>query len=83
MLRAIEEQLSVEGAIERIEYTWSNLLGDTHCVGIAYLCSIQDEDEERIVLPEEYGEWKWISREEFPEYIDNLYILNDLEDKRL
>ena len=83
MLRAIEEQLSVEGAIARIEYTWSNLLGDTHCVGIAYLCSIQDEDEERIVLPEEYGEWKWISREEFPEYIDNLYILNDLEDKRL
>ena len=52
-------------------------------MGIAYLCSIQDEDEERIVLPEEYGEWKWISREEFPEYIDNLYILNDLEDKRL
>ena len=83
VLRAIRELLSVEGSIEGIEYTWSNLLGDTHCVGIAYLCSIQDEDEERIVLPEEYGEWKWISREEFPEYIDNLYILNDLEDKRL
>lgn len=83
MLRAIEELLSIEGTVEKIEYTWSNLLGDTHCVGIAYLCSIQEEDEERIVLPEEYGEWKWISREEFPYYIENPYVLKDLEDKRL
>ena len=34
VLRAIRELLSVEGSIEGIEYTWSNLLGDTHCVGI-------------------------------------------------
>ena len=83
VLRAIEELLSIEGTIERIEYTWSNLLGDTHCVGIAYLCSIREEDEESIVLPEEYGEWKWISREEFPEYIENPYVLKDLEGKML
>ena len=61
VLRAIRELLSVEGSIEGIEYTWSNLLGDTHCVGIAYLCAIREADEANIVLPEEYGEWKWIS----------------------
>lgn len=83
VLRAIEELLSIEGKIEKIEYTWSNLLGDTHCVGIAYLCSIKEEDEENIVLPEEYGEWKWITREEFPAYIENMYVLNDLEGKLL
>lgn len=83
MLRAIGEVLSIEGTIEKIEYTWSSLLGDTHCVGIAYLCSIKEEDEENIVLPEEYGEWKWISRDEFPDYIENMYVLNDLEGRTL
>ena len=81
--RAIEELLSIEGQIEGIEYTWSNLLGDTHCVGIAYLCSIREKDEENIVLPEEYGEWKWITRDQFPEYIENAYVLHDLEGKEL
>lgn len=83
VLRAIGEVLSIEGTIEKIEYTWSSLLGDTHCVGIAYLCSIKEEDEENIVLPEEYGEWKWISRDEFPDYIENMYVLNDLEGRTL
>lgn len=83
VLRSIEELLSIEGTIEKIEYTWSNVLGDTHCVGIAYICSISEEDEANIVLPEEYEEWKWITREEFPDYIDNVYVLNDLEGKTL
>lgn len=83
VLRAIGELLSIEGTIRKIEYTWSNLLGDTHCVGIAYLCSIREEDEANIVLPEEYGEWKWISRDEFPAYIENMYVLNDLEGRTL
>lgn len=81
--RAIRELLSVEGTIDRIEYTWSNLLGDTHCVGIAYLCSIEEADEENIVLPEDCGEWAWVKREEFPKYIDNQYVLQDLEGKVL
>ena len=83
VLRAIRELLSVEGSIEGIEYTWSNLLGDTHCVGIAYLCAIREADEANIVLPEEYGEWKWISREEIPRYIENTYVLHDLEGRKL
>jgi len=81
--RAIEEQLSVEGKIDKIEYIWSSMLGDTHCVGIAYLCSIAEKDEENIVLSEEYGEWAWVSREEFANYIENQYVLKDLEGKTL
>lgn len=38
VLRAIQELLSIDGKIEKIEYTWSSMLGDTHCVGIAYIC---------------------------------------------
>ena len=83
MLRAINEQLSVEGKIEKIEYTWSSMLGDTHCVGIAYICSIAEADEANIVLSEEFGEWIWVTREEIPEYIENQYVLKDLEGKAL
>lgn len=79
--RAIREQLSVDGTIDKIEYIWSSMLGDTHCVGIAYLCSI--EDEENIILSEEYGDWIWVGRDEFASYIENQYVLQDLEGKTL
>ena len=77
VIRAIEEILSVEGRIERIVYTWSNMIGDSQCVGIAYICSL--EDDSSIILGEEYGEWEWVERDQFPEYIENKYVLNDLE----
>ena len=83
VLRAISEQLSVEGRIEKIVYTWSNMLGDTQCVGIAYVCSIKEEDESNIVLSEDFGEWMWVTREEIPYYIENQYVLKDLEGKKL
>ena len=77
VIRAVEEILSVEGRIERIVYTWSNMIGDSQCVGIAYICSL--EDDSSIILGEEYGEWEWVERDQFPEYIENKYVLNDLE----
>ena len=83
VLRAISEQLSVEGKIEKIVYTWSNMLGDTQCVGIAYVCSIKEEDESNIVLSEDFGEWMWVTREEIPYYIENQYVLKDLEGKKI
>lgn len=76
VIRAIEEILSVEGRIERIVYTWC-MIGDSQCVGIAYICSL--EDDSSIILGEEYGEWEWVERDQFPEYIENKYVLNDLE----
>ena len=83
VLRAISEQLSVEGKIEKIVYTWSNMLGDTQCVGIAYICSIKEEDESNIVLSEDFGEWMWVTREEIPYYIENQYVLKDLEGQKI
>ena len=83
MLRAIHEQLSIDGKIEKIEYTWSNLLADTHCVGIAYICSISEDEEHNIVLPEEYGEYQWVTRAQIDEYIENQFVLQDLKGKTL
>ncbi|MCM1252672.1 MAG: NUDIX domain-containing protein [Clostridium sp.] len=83
MLRAIHELLSIDGKIEKIEYTWSSMLGETHCVGIAYICSISEEDEGHIVLSEDYGEYEWVKREQFEEYIENQFVLQDLKGKTL
>ncbi|MCM1388234.1 MAG: NUDIX domain-containing protein [Bacillus sp. (in: Bacteria)] len=83
MLRAIHELLSIDGKIEKIEYTWSSMLGETHCVGIAYICSISEEDEGHIVLSEDYGEYEWVKREQFEEYIENQFVLKDLKGKTL
>ena len=83
MLRAIHEILSIDGKIEKIEYTWSNMLADTHCIGIAYICSIEDEEEHNIVLPEEFGEYQWVTRAQIEEYIENQFVLQDLKGKAL
>lgn len=82
VLRHIREQLGVEGAIEKIEYTWSQMLGDTQCVGITYLCTTEAEDD-CYEVPEEYGGFEWIKREEFAYYIENRFILNDLQKAEL
>jgi ADP-ribose pyrophosphatase len=79
VIRAIQDLLSVDGRIDHVVYTWSNMIGDSQCVGIAYLCSIEEEDEANIILSEEYGEWEWVERERFNYYIENKYVLDDLE----
>lgn len=78
VLRVIRDTISVEGAIEKIVYTWSQMIGDTQCVGLAYVCSVE-ADESSFVLHEEFGGWEWITREQFEEYIENRYVLKDLE----
>lgn len=84
VLRAIHEILSIDGAvIEKMEYTWSSMLGETHCVGIAYICSIPEEEEGHIVLSEEYGEYEWVARDDFDKYIENQFVLKDLKGKAL
>ncbi|WP_342759251.1 NUDIX domain-containing protein [Kineothrix sedimenti] len=79
VLRAIRELLSVEGKIDRIVYTWSQMVGDSQCVGIAYLCSIDGNDEDNIVLSEEYGELDWVEKDKVSNYVENIYVLKDLE----
>lgn len=79
VLRGIHELLSVDGRIERVVYTWSNMIGDSQCVGIAYLCSLDAGEEDNIVLSEEFIDCAWVKREEFSEYIDNPLVLGDLE----
>lgn len=54
------------------------MLGDTQCVGIAYLLSLKDE-ESGFVLPEDFAEWEWIERGGIGQYVENRYVLEDLK----
>ncbi len=74
--RLIAEYLGVEGCINRIAYTWSQVVGDTHILGIAYVCSAEDSE---FMLTEDFGGYEWIKREEFEDYIENQYVLNDVK----
>ena len=77
VLRWMDELLGVNGSIEKVLYTWSKVTGDSQCIGIAFLCSLED-DESNITLAEDYGEWQWVTRDDFEEYISNQYVLDDL-----
>ena len=77
VVRWMNELLGVSGTIDKVLYTWSKVTGDSQCIGIAFLCSM-DGDDSAITLAEEYGEWKWVTREEFEEFISNQYVLDDL-----
>lgn len=83
VLRAIRDTIGVEGNIEKMIYTWSQMIGDTQCVGIAYLCSIDADDASFVLPPEEFGGWEWITRDRFDYYIENRYVLKDLEHAEL
>ncbi len=75
VLRAIHELLAIDAKIEKVEYTWSSLLGDTHCIGIAYICSIAENEEGHIGLSEYYGEYECVKREQFEEYIESHFMV--------
>lgn len=79
--RLIAENLGVEGRVVRPAYTWMVVVGETQILGIAYICSVEEYDN--FTLPEELGEFAWVERSEFEDYIDNMNVLNDLRDKEL
>ncbi len=61
---------------KKILYTWNYDIGDTGCVGLAYLC---ETESDIVMLSEDLLEHKWIKQKEFEEYIDNKDILRDVK----
>ncbi|MBQ8592252.1 MAG: NUDIX domain-containing protein [Lachnospiraceae bacterium] len=80
--RSIHEALGVDGSIDKILYTWSGMQEETQWIGIAYLCSV-NEDDAAFALSEDFGEYCWVKRTEFEQYIENPFVLKDLEDVTL
>ncbi|MDE7299380.1 MAG: NUDIX domain-containing protein [Lachnospiraceae bacterium] len=76
VVRLIREQVGLETLIDRIAYTWSYMVGDVHHIGISYECmALTDE----VVLSEELHDHRFVTKEEFENYITNQMLLNDIE----
>lgn len=78
--RIILHNTGIDTGISRLLYTWSYMIGETHCVGIAYLCETFDDE---IILSEELGAYEWVERDDFKDYIESSLILADLNKARL
>ncbi|MBR6315509.1 MAG: NUDIX hydrolase [Lachnospiraceae bacterium] len=77
-LRAIREATGHDGEILRPLYTWTNMLGDRQCVGIAFLATLSDENPS-LRIGEEFCGHEWITVDQFEDYIDNKNVIKDLK----
>lgn len=76
VIRLVNEQTGLSVEISKILYTWSFMIGDECNIGISYLC-LGSIDE--IYLSEDLHSYRWITKEEFEDYIENRAILEDIE----
>ncbi len=76
VLRNVMEMTGIDAYISKIMYTWSFMTGDVCNIGVAYLCMTAMDD---VVLSEDLIEYKWITKEEFKDYIMNKNVLHDIE----
>lgn len=75
VLRLVEENAGIQVEVSRPLYTWSYMVGETWNIGIAYHCVASDEE---VILSEELNNHKWVTRDEFDQYIMNKNMLADL-----
>lgn len=78
VVRTIQEQTGLNVVIDRILYTWTFMMGPVCNLGLTYLC-LTDMEEDDVVIPEDLHDAKWIEPEDFPDYIHNQRMLDDLE----
>lgn len=75
VVRLVHENTGLTVEISKILYTWSFMIGEECNIGISYLC-LGSIDE--IYLSEDLHSYKWITKEEFEDYIENKAILEDI-----
>lgn len=76
VIRIVEESTGLKVQINKILYTWSFMVGDICNIGISFLLLTTSD---QVILSEELNDYRWVSKEEFPNYISNKAILSDVE----
>lgn len=79
-LRYIQECTGIFTHISSMPYTWVYKLGDNEYLGLAFICKVMDE---LVILSEDLYDYKWVSSEDLPNYIENKYMLDDLRRARV
>lgn len=76
VIRVIKENLGLDAMINRVLYTWTYTVGDVFHIGICYECF---GSQTEIVLSEDLHDYRFVSKDEFEQYIDNKNILEDIK----
>lgn len=80
VLQLITEQTNVHAFIGKILYTWTFIVGEVCNLGIAYLCYTESDE---VFLNEDLQDFRWVTRDEFADYINNERVLADIEKAEL
>ena len=81
-VRMIQEQTGLTAEIDRILYTWTFMVGSVCSLGLTYLC-YTDMEEEDVQLSEDLHDCRWVSADEFGDYISNKRMLEDIDKAEL
>lgn len=76
VLRQIEEKTGLQAEVSRPLYTWSYMVGEIWNIGIAYHCIAMNDN---VILSEDLNNHKWVTRDQFSQFITNKNMLRDVE----
>ena len=82
VIRMIQEQTGLTAGVDRILYTWTFMVGSVCNLGLTYLC-YTDMEEDDVQLSEDLHDCRWVSADEFGEFISNQRMLEDIEKAEL
>ncbi len=82
VVRMIQEQTGLTAEVDRILYTWTFMVGSVCSLGLTYLC-YTDMEEDDVQLSEDLHDCRWVSADEFSEFISNQRMLEDIEKAEL
>ena len=82
VIRMIQEQTGLTAEVDPIVYTWTFMVGSVCSLGLTYLC-YTDMEEEDVQLSEDLHDCRWVSADEFGEFISNQRMLEDIEKAEL
>ena len=82
VIRMIQEQTGLKAEVDSILYTWTFMVGSVCSLGLRYLC-YTDMEEDDVQLSEDLHDCRWVSADEFGEFISNQRMLEDIEKAEL
>ena len=75
VIENIEVNTGLGAVVEKLAYTWTYKIGDTHYLGLAFLCH---SDDDIIILSDDYSNSIWVEPEKLQYYIEDMTMLEDL-----
>ncbi len=75
VIENIEVNTGLGAVVDKLAYTWTYKIGDTHYLGLAFLCHA---DEDIVILSDDYSNSIWVEPDKLQYYIEDTVMLEDL-----